>query len=183
MTDPRELGRLQAVDPDAGETMPIAGRSYLIVPQKLGRLRSHLGVIFSALAGAAQAGEQIDTASILRSKPYELLQVFIPDLEPEWKLWGALTEESYAAGQFDDDAGATFPELHTAFLAALRVNHFDLLAVLGKLINTDLLVKAINVQIAGYLEQTLTSSSSPLGPASASPASRTTPLTSVGPQG
>lgn len=168
MTDPAALGRSAPTDPDAGEHITINGKVYLVVPQKLGRLRSQLGVVFSALAGAAQSGGDLDTVSILREKPYELLKVFLPDLEPEWALWGAVTAEAYEAGDFDEDRGATFPELHRAFTTALRVNHFDLFKVLGNFFSPELVRRAINVQMANFLEQTLTSSSSERGPASVS---------------
>lgn len=69
----------------------LGDRTYQLVPQRIGRINRRLS---SVLGLARQAGSGQVPAEIT-GQLYEVLLVFIPDLDPRWKLAGYPSAEAY----------------------------------------------------------------------------------------
>lgn len=77
----------------------LGGRTYTLAPQRTGRILRKLRVIQKAF-GDTSKPEEITGAL------HEALKVFVPDLDPEWKLAGYPSAEDYAEKTRHDEAVA-----------------------------------------------------------------------------
>ncbi len=71
----------------------LGDRTYALQPQRIGRIGRKLSSIGRALESYDTDGAVEEITGPL----YEAIQVFIPDLDPEWKLAGYPSESAYAA--------------------------------------------------------------------------------------
>jgi hypothetical protein len=144
----REDGRPQM---DQTRLVMLGDKSYEVAPQRIGYLRSRLGV---ALGNLDQLGlEESNVVNALGNRVHAVLNVFIPDLMPEWEFAGFPTKEAQEKGEYDEqyDKSPSPPEIRAAFMAAAEVNEIDLLKHVGKLIGPNV----IRGYVAGVLADSL----------------------------
>jgi hypothetical protein len=126
--------------------------SYAVYAQRVGYLENKLGRTLDRLV----SGNVTDGASIvamLGEQVHGVLGVFLPRLMPLHEFRGYVSPEALAAGDYqpEADSSPTVPEIRSAFETVLRVNGFDLLQGLGKLLDTDLLKAAASSAVARQL--------------------------------
>jgi hypothetical protein len=129
-----------------GERIALGDREYVVFPQKIGRLRSKLGLEFHNLTALADelGGEGTGLNDFLETsleRAYRLLKVLIPDLMPLHEFLGYGTEAAQEAGEYheESDVGPDFPQIVHAFEVTLRVNRLDLFGHLKGLFDPDLI--------------------------------------------
>jgi len=159
----------------------IGDYDYLVVPQRIGRLKKRLGRAIGdieSLAGDSVA-EFVDQGL---ERAHEVLKVFIPDLMPLHEFCGYRSEAAMEADEDEDgEFGPTLPDIVHAFEVVMQVNRLDLLGHLRSVISPELIRAYVSGQVADTLRGGATSDSpsSPSTPgASASTTSGTTPPTS-----
>lgn len=128
-----------------GITVQLGAESYRIVPQRLGRIERKLRVVFEVFgSGDAEEAAGLDPAIL-----HEGLQVFIPDLMPEWQMRGLPGE-----GQDYDEArdkSPTVPELIEAVEAVYKVNGGDrLVRFFGKFVDPKVIEKTISMILGDW---------------------------------
>jgi hypothetical protein len=150
---------------------------YRIVPQRIGHLRTQLGLALGNLEGLQL--ESANVLDLLGQRAYAVLKAFVPDVMPEWEFHGYATRETWEAGDYNPeyDRSPTPPQLREAFTVASRLNEIDLVKHLGKLIGPEILQGFV----AGLAADTLDKRRSEPLPNS-SPESTDTPSTTSGPQ-
>ena len=151
MPNDKKLVREGVPDMDEGRLVRLGAYEYPIVPQRIGYLRSKLGVALGNLDQLGLEGENI--VDVLGDRAYGVLKVFVPGLMPEWEFMGFATQEAMDGNDYDEqyDKSPSLKEIKTAFLAAAEVNEIDLLKHLGKLIGPEV----IRGYIAGVLVDNL----------------------------
>lgn len=137
-----------------GVNITLGDGKYAVVPQRIGYLRSKLGVAFGGLADMDLRADNI--LDVLGTRAHAVLQVFIPDLMPEWEFAGYPTKEAMEAGDYKEeyDKSPSPREIRRAFTVAAQVNEIDLLKHLGKLIGPEV----IRSYLAGIVADSMTSS-------------------------
>jgi hypothetical protein len=70
----------------------LGDREYQLAPQRIGRIGRKLSQVMDLFAGVGSGQVPTDVAPL-----YEALKVFIPDIDPIWKLAGYPSEEAYGA--------------------------------------------------------------------------------------
>lgn len=75
----------------------LGDRTYTLAPQRIGRIGRKLSAVME-LFSAAAGGQFVEAAPL-----YDALKVFIPDLDPLWKLAGYGSEEAWKARERYDD--------------------------------------------------------------------------------
>jgi hypothetical protein len=179
MGNPNKLTREGVIDPEDVREVTLGERSYAMLPQPIGYLRSQFGVALGNVENI-----DIDASNILNllvERGYGLLKVFIPDLMPEWEFNGYATRESWEAGEYDMeyDKSPTTKQIRRAFTAAVELNEIDILKHLGKVIGPDLVkglvVEALQKSIAASEKSAMLSAQStqPSTPESSSTPSQT----------
>jgi hypothetical protein len=155
MANSKKLSREQAADFGNAAEVELGDVTYMIVPQRIGYLRSRLGVVLAGLIDMELTGDNI--ADILGEKVYGVLSVFIPDLMPEWEFQGFATKEAMTEDQYDEkyDKSPSPTQIRRALAAVAEVNEIDLLRHLGKLIGPDL----IRSWVAGALADSMQANS------------------------
>ncbi|WP_297775059.1 hypothetical protein [Mycobacterium sp.] len=126
--------------------------SYAVYAQRIGYLENKLGRTLDRLIGSS-VSDGAGIVSMLGEQVHGVLGVFLPRLMPLHEFRGYVTAEALAAGEYDAaaDTSPTVPEIRSAFETVLRVNGFDLLQGLGKLVDTDLLKAAASSAVANQL--------------------------------
>lgn len=152
-------------------TLPVYAQRHAYLQNRLGRFIDRL------VDEGVEAGNVLD---IVQSSAYELLVVLIPNLDkrvPEWEFKGYGSREAMDAGEYDEqtDRSPTVPEIRTAFEVAAKVNSFDVLKAVWKVVDPQLLRGLVTEQIAEAISPT-----SPTLP-SENGASTSTPSTTTGP--
>lgn len=161
--------------------------TYRVVPQGVGRMERKLRAITAVFGGgsAEQAATSVDPGVL-----HEALQVFIPDLMPEWKMRGYRDADALDRAKrgeataedlaYEENSSPTLPQIIEAIETIYRVNGADrLVKFLGKFVNLDLLQGWINTQLADWATRApaLDSPASPSSPqangASGQPSSST----------
>ena len=155
MPNERKLTREQAADFGNAADVILGSREYTVVPQRIGYLRSKLGVVLAGVLDQDLTGNNI--MDFLGDKLYGTLKVFIPDLMPEWEFHGYATMEAMAEDvydeQYDDSPSPT--QIKRAFQAVSEVNEIDLLRHLGKLIGPDLIRSWVAGAVADSMQASL----------------------------
>lgn len=125
--------------------------SYEVVPQRIGRLKKHLGRTFGDIANLSF--ESVDGfVDELGDRAHRVLQVFIPDLMPLYEWLGYRSQDALDNDEEpEDDKGPTFPQIVSAFEVVMQANRFDLFSHLKAVVSPDLL----RAQIAGALARTM----------------------------
>lgn len=80
----------------AGIDVVLGARTYSLVPQKIGRIQRRLSAVVTVASVATDedgAGSNVDAVT---DRLYEALEVFIPDLAPQWELAGYGSAEDWA---------------------------------------------------------------------------------------
>lgn len=143
-----------------GMEVELGDETYLIEPQRLGRLERHLRKIFEVFGVAGSPAENIDNVD--PGTLYDVLKVFIPPLMPEWQFRGFPTEDAFVRvqageaqpGDLDDDErdrSPTPPQLIEAVETIYRVNGGDRLArFFGKFVQPDVLNRTISAALADW---------------------------------
>lgn len=164
--------------------VPLGGSVYDVVPQKLGRIRSRLGVELQGLEsiGDVEGGLQGFVGESLE-RAHRLLSVFVPDLMPVWTFCGFGDEASWAADDYDEarDAGPTLPQIVYAFETVLEVNRLDLLGHLKNVLSPELIRALIQERALDLVRaQVAEESATPSSPTSSSTPGPDAPSTSSG---
>lgn len=107
----------------------LGDRTYQLVPQRIGRIRRKLGEVISLLAEA-----EAEAPAEIGDRLYEGLQVFIPDLDPKWKLLGYRSESAMEADQYEEEAdrSPTPPQIADTIEAIFNLHGGDRLVRLLK---------------------------------------------------
>lgn len=133
--------KLQRESPALGgvETVTLGDVEYDVVPQRIGWLRSRLGIALGSLGDLKLDSDNVIGA--LGSRVYGVLRVFIPDVMEEWEFHGFPTKVAWEKDEYDPDydKSPTPSQIKDAFAAATKVNEIDLLKHLGKLIGPDVI--------------------------------------------
>lgn len=134
------------------ETVTLGDTQYEVIPQRIGWLRSRLGVALGQLSNLQLDSDNV--VGMLGARVYSVLQVFIPDLMEEWEFQGFPTREAMEKDEYDPDydRSPTASQIKEAFAAATKVNEIDLLKHLGKLIGPEV----IRGWMAGIMADELT---------------------------
>lgn len=129
----------------------LGGHSYVIVPQRVGRLKKLLGRQLGDITEIA-TGEG-DLLDVGLEKAHSILGVFIPDLMPLHEFCGYSSESAFNDPEADesDDVGPSFPEIVAAYEVIVAVNRFDLFKHLGKLVSPTLLRSIIQQEVGRTL--------------------------------
>lgn len=135
---------------DVSREVTLGEQSYLVSPQRIGYLRSKLGVFFNQLSTGGLDFSDGDVINTLGEKVHDVLKVFIPDLMPAWEFHGYATEEDWREGRYDDryDKSPSPPQVRAAFTAVMEVNELDLLKHLGKIVDLELLRTEISERVS-----------------------------------
>lgn len=189
MTNTAQLNGSATAQSGHWPEIEIGDEKYTIVPQRIGRLKKHLGREFTSLAEMDFDGGLATFVAESLERAHRLLKVMIPDLMPVWEFCGYRSEEAMEADDYHDDGkqyGPTVPQVVHAIEEVMRVNRLDLLKHLGKFLDLNLLKayanKAVAEAMAGETTKpmtTLPSSSSTTGPPTPSMMSGMTDPTSV----
>jgi hypothetical protein len=175
MPNERKLTRAQPGFPDA-DAVPVqlGEATYQVVPQRIGYLRSKLGVALGGLLDSEVSTDNI--LDFLGDRAHAVLAVFIPDLMPAWEFAGYPTREAMEAGEYQEeyDRSPSPRQIRAAFAAAAAVNEIDLLKHLGNLIGPDL----IRSYLAGMVADSMSSASESLSATSGGTPSMTSGATS-----
>jgi hypothetical protein len=117
-------------------TVSLGGHTYEVVPQRIGRIKKRIGRQLSTLADLS-GGNILDVGM---ERAHSIIEVFIPDLMPlhEWLSFSSESAMNDPEAEEAEDLGPTWPEITTAFGVITRVNDFDLVKHLGKVINPEL---------------------------------------------
>ena len=174
MSNAKKLTREQAADFGNAAEVTLGDVTYTIVPQRIGYLRSQLGVVMSGLIDMELTGDNL--LDILGDKLYGVLKVFIPDLMSEWEFQGYATKEALDEGKYDEqyDKSPSATQVRRAFASVAEVNEIDLLRHLGKLIGPDL----IRSWLAGALADSMQENLSKLPPTSGESVGTSSPMSS-----
>lgn len=152
-----------------------------VYPQRHAYLTNKLASFFGELV---QTDTDVDDAAavvkLLGDRTYDLLGVVLPQYTkrcPRWEFAGYGSQEAFDNREYDErqDKSPSFPEMVNAFETAARVNRFDVLKVLGKVIEPKMMKAWINSKIAEAISSD--SASSPATRAG-SPASTSSGATS-----
>ena len=161
-------------------------KTYDVQPQRVGRIRRKLGAALSLVQDAA-GGESPDSVG---TQLYEGLQVFVPDLAPEWELSGYMSKDDFDHRDDPDweeepyeaerDGSPLTTEIEAMLHAVFTINGGDrLVRLLGKFIDENTVKRQIRILQAQAVQKKASSSSQsspPLNGASPQPSSSTTPL-------
>ena len=191
-----KLERAAGVDLNGtGTAVALGEQSYAVIPQKIGRLRSRLGVELRNLETLTQMGEDASFDGLIGSsleRAHGILEVFIPDLMPLHEFCGFSTREAYDAQDYHEasDHGPDLTQLRVAFDTCMKVNSLDLLGHLKNVFGPDLIRAVVQEQVLTRVRAALpeamedsspmpssTSTPSTSGPESESTISGTTPPT------
>src|SRR5262245_6148845 len=177
MPNAEKLVRERLPDMAERRLVRLAAHEYPIVPQRIGYLRSKLGVALGNLDQLGLEGENI--VDVLGDRAYGVLKVFVPGLMPEWEFMGFATQEAMDGNDYDEqyDKSPSLKEIKTAFLAAAEVNEIDLLKHLGKLIGPEVIRGYVAGVLVDNLESRRQTSDSP---SSSAPSTEPTPSMTSG---
>jgi hypothetical protein len=145
-------------------SVELGEHSYTIYPQRHAYLTHKLGNALADLQDAEALGAEgiEDFVSVLGTRAYGLLRVFIPALMPEYEFRGFATEEAMADDAYDEqyDRSPTFAQIVEAFQLGLKVNRLDLLKNLGKVVNAELMQAYVTKFMVDFFESRQQESSS-----------------------
>lgn len=158
MSNTKKLVREQTVDFGNVAEVALGDYDYVIVPQRIGYLRSQLGVVLAGVLDQELSSDNL--VDILGDKLYGVLKVFIPDVMPEWEFQGYATKEAMVAGEYTQeyDKSPSATQIRRALTAVSEVNEIDLLRHLGKLIGPDVIRSWVATSIAGSMQESLSKS-------------------------
>lgn len=172
MPNPNKLTREQAADFGNVAEIKLGDHTYVVVPQRIGYLRSKLGVVLSGLVDADLASNNV--IQFLGDKVYAVLKVFIPDLMPEYEFHGYATKEALAKDEYDEeyDHSPSATQVKQALAVCTHVNEIDLLSHVGKLIGPEVIQSWFQTVMVSSMRESLQS----LSPAGDTPGT-TSPTT------
>jgi hypothetical protein len=161
-------------------TSPVYAQRHAYLLNRLGRYVDEL----------LESVTDLDTTGLpaaLQTHAYGLLAALIPSFAkrvPEYEFKGYADRAAMDAEAYDPEAdrSPTLPEIREAFAVASRVNGFDILTHLGKVLDPSLLRGVVNAQVAEAISQTSPTSPSANG-TSGLTSSGTTPPTSTPSEG
>lgn len=145
-----------------GVNVTLGSREYRIVPQRIGRIRHSISSIVGVFS--EDAPQEVDDQLI------EFFKVFIPDLEPKYKLLGYASEDACEAKDYDPaaDQSPTPPEIADAIETIFQIHGGQrLLRLLKGLIDPAVIRETVTMEMKNYQRRRLQSLlSSGDGPAS-----------------
>lgn len=150
----------------AGVQVRIGEREYIVVPQRIGRIRSQLGIQFRNIEGlfGDLEGNSVDSfLNLGMERVHSLLVVFIPTLMPLYEFCGYPTEEAHESDDYNEeyDRGPDVPQLRHAFEVCVKVNSLDLLGQLKNVFSPELIRAIIQEQVLGRLAEATSSQTEP----------------------
>lgn len=154
-------------------------------PQRHAYLANRLGRFVETLADNAGEIESAgDVAGLLGDSAYDVLCALIPNLGKRMsrhEFAGYGSEAQMEAGDYDEreDHSPTFPEIVHALETAVAVNRFDVLKVVGRVIDPKLLKAEISLKVSEMISGGLQSSPSPNGASAPSGSGTTEPTLEV----
>lgn len=128
-----------------------------VFPQRHAYLTNKLGKYVDRLAGSdLDFSDAAGVAVFLGSEAYDLLSVLLPQYGkrcPRYEFCGYGSQQALEAGEYQENAdkSPTFEEIIEAFSVSARVQRFDTLKVLGKVVDPKLLRGWINARLAETL--------------------------------
>jgi hypothetical protein len=139
----------------------IGNYEYVVVPQKVGRIKRKLRAILGDLGEEGSLEENTSFVDVLSSRGYEILKALIPDLMPKHEFEGYRSEQAMIEDDYAEefDHSPTFAEIVNAFEVAMKVSRYDIFKSLGKLISSDLISAVVNQAAADLAIRSLPSSS------------------------
>jgi hypothetical protein len=138
----------------------LGDREYTLVPQRIGRISRKLGAIAEMFQGQAEGTSVGDVGPQL----YDALKVFIPDLDPLWKLRGYASAEAAEADEYDEaaDKSPTPPQLIDAIDAIFRIHGGErLVRLLKNVVGPEILRAVVRNE---YVQRRTPSPNSPSSP-------------------
>jgi hypothetical protein len=145
------------------EKVTLGAHEVDVYAQRHAYLTNKLAGFFQELTAAdVDATNAADVVTLLGDRTYDLLGVVLPQYTkrcPKYEFAGYGSQEAYEHGDYVEelDKSPSFPEMVNAFEVAAQVNRFDVLKVLGKVFDANMLKTWVNSQIADAI---LTSSAS-----------------------
>lgn len=127
-----------------GETVTLGDREYRLVPQRIGRIRHSIEQIVTVFGQTAEDAPELDEQLV------EFFKVFIPDLDPKWKLLGYASAEAHEAGEYDAaaDNSPTPPEIADAIETIFQIHGGQrLMRVLKGLVDPEALKRLISTEL------------------------------------
>lgn len=157
-----------------------------VYPQRHAYLSNKLQAFFKDLIvdGGADISDASALIGMLDDRAYDLLEVVMPQYCkrcPKYEFAGYGSQAAYEAQEYDEreDKSPSFPEIVNAFEVAARINRFNVLKIIGNVIDPKLLKTWINSQMAERLSSASASSLSSRAGSEASTSSGTTDPTST----
>jgi hypothetical protein len=158
VSNAKKLTREQAADFGNVADVKLGDHSYTVIPQRIGYLRSKLGVVMGNIVDADIATTNV--VQFLGDKVYAVLEIFIPDLMPEYEFHGYATKDALAADEYDEeyDRSPSPTQVKQALMVCTHVNEIDLLSHLGKLIGPEVIQGWIQTVMVSSMQESLQNS-------------------------
>jgi hypothetical protein len=158
-----------------------------VYPQRHAYLTNKLSKYVTKLAASdLDIGDAGGVASFLGGEAYDLLSVLIPAYGkrcPRFEFLGYDSQEAFEHDEYDEDKdkSPTFDQIIEAFAVSARVQRFDSLKALGKVIDPKLIRGWINKELAIRLTSSvrLPSAQDGVGPLTSSGATSPTSTASA----
>jgi hypothetical protein len=157
VTNANKLSREQAADFGNVAEVKLGDHEYVVVPQRIGYLRSKLGTVLGGIVDADLASSNI--VQFLGDKVYDVLAVFIPDIMPEYEFHGYATNEAMAEDKYDEeyDHSPSPTQVRQSLVSCTHVNEIDLLSHVGKLIGPEVLQSWAQTVMVSSMRESLQS--------------------------
>ncbi len=136
----------------------LGDETYDVVPQRVGRVKKHLGREIAALSDFQLSGGLDGFVSSSLERTWRILKVLIPDLMPLWEFQGYRSEQAMDEDEFLEDGkeyGPTLPQIVDAVETVMEVNRLDLIKQLGKIVDLDLIRLQVNQMVATAMRESL----------------------------
>jgi hypothetical protein len=176
VSNPNKLSREQAADFGNVADVKLGDHEYIVVPQRIGYLRSKLGAVLAGVVDADLATSNV--IQFLGDKVYSVLAVFIPDIMPEYEFHGYATREAMEQDKYDEeyDHSPSPTQVKQAISVCTRVNEIDLLGHLGKLIGPDVIQGWFQTVMVSSMQESLQNSLEASGAIPGTTSSTTGPI-------
>lgn len=158
MSNPNKLTREQAADFGNVAEVKLGDHTYIVVPQRIGYLRSKLGAAMAGIVDRDLATTNV--MQFLGDRIYQVLKVFIPDLMPEYEFHGYATKESFEEDKYEEeyDHSPSPTQVKQALSTCSHVNEIDLLSHLGKLIGPEVIRGWVQTVMVTSMQESLQNS-------------------------
>jgi hypothetical protein len=139
------------------EKVTLGAHEVDVYAQRHAYLSNKLSGFFQELTTMeTDVNDAADVVTLLGDRTYDLLAVVLPQYAkrcPKYEFAGYASQEAYEHGDYVEEAdrSPSFPEMVNAFEVAARINRFDVLKILGKVFDPNLLRAWVNEQVASAI--------------------------------